>query len=124
MITTHWRKPKSLVFKNIVKSIVAKIPTARVSVVEEPKTIFNAHPTKFHYYGESSQSKKCVSNLKVDINVIACDENIDTVFTNIGMASNCHLELCDYTDNFDSDSNTSVVSALETVHVDVHKSCM
>ena len=101
--------------------MASKIPTSRVSVVEEPENLTNVNPIKFHYAGKSSQSKIIASNLKVNVQVIACDENVDTVFTNIGMAANCHL---DYSDTFDSDSNTSVVSALETVHVDVHNSCM
>ena len=111
--------------KNMVKSMAAKIPTSRVSVAE--KSIANLshdHPVEATDYGKTSQKRKHVSDLNDDIHIIDCDENIDTVCDNISLAGNSSYDFCDQSDTFDTESDTSVVSASGTVRADVHNSGM
>ena len=90
MITTHWGKPKFLPFKKMVTRVAAKIPTARVSVAEEPVASYGAH--------------------------LIHVRPIEPSYSNV--------ELSDHSDTVNSDSDTSIVSALKTVNVDVHNSFM
>ena len=105
------------------KSMTAQIPTSQVSVAEEPRA--NMSPelsVEATCYGKSKQKRRNVSDINNDIHIIDCDDNIDTVCNNIGLAINFSYVFCDHSDNIDSESDTTVLSASRSVRVDVHNS--